>query len=163
MHLFHAYSRVLLHQVTEPACLRDMALVDSNAAFKQRCMAVDHSGALWKGLAADQVLTFAQLAFVLGTPQSPPSQEQFDQLAGKVWETPSLGDVAKLRLLHFEASTLVVAHLKAQVSSETVSIGWSASQVAQQKRLTGVLLKGELQPSFAQLHTVDCTFQVHKA
>ena len=89
-----------------------MALVDSSAAFKQRCMALDHSGELWKGLAAEQVETFAQLAFVLGTPQGPPGQEQFEQLAGKVWESPSLGDLAHLRLL-----------LSARAQPESFSIG----------------------------------------
>ena len=117
--LFHACLRALSHQVTGPACLRDMALVDSSAAFKQRCMALDHSGELWKGLAAEQVETFAQLAFVLGTPQGPPGQEQFEQLARKVWESPSLGDLAHLRLLLSEASTLAAAHPEAPVFPAT--------------------------------------------
>ena len=96
-----------------------MALVHSSAAFKQRCMAFNHSGELWKGLAAEQVETFAQLAFVLGTPQGPPGQEQFGQLAGKVWGSPSLGDLAHLRLLLSEASTLAAARPEAPVFPAT--------------------------------------------
>ena len=70
--------------------------------------------------------------------------------------------LSRFRRLHFEAQTLVtlvVAHLKSQITNDPVSDAPKklpqAEKVArledQKRRLTGLEIKGELQPSYAFL------------
>ena len=59
------------------------------------------------------------MAFTLGTLQKVPTDEQFDELGNKVFGRPSLGQLALLGKLHFEATTLMVASLNEQVKSDS--------------------------------------------
>ena len=67
--------------------------------------------------------------------------------------------LSRFRRLHFEAQTLVVAHLKSQITNDPVSDAPKklpqAEKVArledQKRRLTGLEIKGELQPSYTLL------------
>lgn len=61
-----------------------MALVDSAAAFEQRCQELDISGQLFQGLKLNGVVSFSTLAFSLGTPQSAPTDAQFEEVSQKV-------------------------------------------------------------------------------
>ena len=69
----------------------------------------------------------------------------------------SISEAARVRRLHFEACTLIVAHTKQQVSLDSTVEGGrklpvaekQARLVQQQKRLTGISITGELQPSYA--------------
>ncbi|CAE7426050.1 unnamed protein product [Symbiodinium sp. CCMP2456] len=54
-----------------------MSLVDSTAAFKQRCHDVD-GGALQTALEAQGITSFASLAYACGTPQDRPTQAEMD-------------------------------------------------------------------------------------
>ena len=97
-----------------------MALVDSRAAFEQRCQEIDSSGDLFRGLDSQNIRTFSQLAFISGTPQQPMNQDDFAQLSAQVFgEGADLGVAANLRRLQFEATTLVIADLKSKVSSSS--------------------------------------------
>ena len=97
-----------------------MALVDSEASFKARCSLVCGDLSTHGKLLAQQVKTFSDLAFACGTPQAPPSEEDFNQFCDKIMGPgASVGDAAKLRRLHFESSAYVTASLKAQVMGET--------------------------------------------
>lgn len=64
--------------------------------------------------------SFSDLGFACGTPQSPPSAVEFDAfcttLNGNVDLT--LGESAKVRRIHFEACTMIIAHTKQQVAGE---------------------------------------------
>jgi hypothetical protein len=70
---------------------------------------------------------------------------------------PSLTLMSLLRRLHFEAVTMVVAHLKTNVSVDASTEGGrklpQVEKVArlndQQARLRGINIKGEMQPSYA--------------
>ena len=70
--------------------------------------------------------------------------------------------MSRIRRLHFEASTLVVAHLKAQVTPDQgieavkkiPAAEKQARLVAQQARLTGLQIVGELQPSHSLVDLV---------
>ena len=57
----------------------------------------------------------------MGTPQAPASTSEFDtfcnQLNGNV--DMSISEVSRVRRLHFEACTLIVAHTKQQVSLDS--------------------------------------------
>ena len=69
---------------------------------------------------------------------------------------------AQMRRLHFEASIMIVAHLRSQVSQESSQAGIRKLPVAekiarlerQKARLSGVSVTGELQPSHALIDLV---------
>ena len=85
-----------------------MTLIDSTASFEKRCTGVDESGALLEGLKSQGVRCLSVLAFTIGTPQTAPSDKQYDELAAKIFGAdPTLGQVSSLRRLHFEATTLM--------------------------------------------------------
>ena len=88
--------------------LQAMTLIDSTASFEKRCSDIDESGALLEGLKSQGVRCFSALAFTIGTPQTAPSDKQYDELAAKIFGAdPTLGQVSSLRRLHFEATTLM--------------------------------------------------------
>ena len=73
----------------------------------------------------------------------------------------SIAQFAKLRRLHFEAQTLVVAHLKSQVSIDATegvrklpAAEKEARLLDQRARLVGVQIRGETQPLYAIVDTV---------
>ncbi|CAE7415247.1 unnamed protein product [Symbiodinium sp. CCMP2592] len=126
-----------------------MSLIDSKAEFESRCKDVCGSSALLENLRAKGIESFSSLAFACGTPQTPPTETEFASFAENVCG-PSL------RRLHFEAITLVVAQLKQQAiadPAEAVKKLPLAEKQAriedQRRRLHGLLLEDELQPSHA--------------
>ena len=65
--------------------------------FKSRCIAVCGSEDLWKALVAQSIKTFSGLSFGCGTPQSPPSDDDFRAFAERVCgASVSIGDGMKL-------------------------------------------------------------------
>ena len=83
-----------------------MSLIDSVAAFKNRCNEICGDLDLHEKLKAFNIRTFADLAFSCGTPRSEPSEEEMRQFGERVAGAGiSMGKSAKLRRLHFEAST----------------------------------------------------------
>ena len=113
-------------------------------------------------LKAKDITSFSALAFCVGTPQQPPSEEEFRRFAISVaGNNVSLGMTSMLRRIHFEGSTLVVSHLKSQVTgdpSEPIRKLPLAEKRAraedQQKRLPGVLIRHELEPSHSLIDAV---------
>ena len=136
-----------------------MALVDSKAAFESHCDRVDGSGWLKNILSTNGLHSFSELAFAVGTPQTPPTAAEFDAFCNSVngGVDMTLSESAKVKRLHFEACTMIIAHTKQQVSGDTGVDGVRKLPVAekqarllkQQQRLTGVAITGELQPSYA--------------
>jgi len=96
-----------------------MALVESSAAFTPRCTEIDQTGNFGNALAAQNISTFSGMAFSLGTPQTPPTDQQFNTLAQAVFGAGvTLGQTSMLRRLHFESTTLMIASVKQRVDSE---------------------------------------------
>ena len=128
-----------------------MTLIDSTASFEKRCGEIDGSGSLLDGLKTNGIRSFSALAFTVGTPQSAPSDAQYEDLASKVFgRTATLGQVSSLRRLHFESTTLIVATLNEQVKSESADPGTLVKKLPaaeKQQRLSGLKLVGELAPS----------------
>ena len=135
-----------------------MTLVESNAAFVQRCNEMDASGNLVTLLNAQNISNFSSLAFAMGTPQSAPTDQQFDNLARTVYGAgATLGQTSLLRRLHFEATTLMIASVKQRVDSEAadkvdsvkrIPIAEKRHRLTQQSnRLAGININGELEPS----------------
>ena len=72
-------------------------MIDSEAAFEQGCKEINPDGSFHRSLDAQQVRTFRTLAFSMGTPQSPPTEAQFDAFANAVFSAgPTLGQKAML-------------------------------------------------------------------
>eukprot|EP00435_Cladocopium_sp_Y103_P035504 s3763_g9.t1 len=134
-----------------------MSIVDSSAAFERKCKELRGGEDLFNGLKALGVSDFSTLAFPWGTPQKAPSDEQFTELGAKVFGVPTIGQLALLRKLHFEATTLMVASINEQVKSDTADPTSLAKRLpaaekqsrleTQMKRLAGLRLVGELAPS----------------
>ena len=135
-----------------------MSLVESIAAFTQRCNEVEPGGNLVNLLNAQNINTFSSLAFSMGTPQSAPTDQQFDTLARTVYGAgATLGQTSVLRRLHFEATRLMIASVKQKVDSEAADKADSVKRIPiaekryrleqQANRLLGVNITGELEPS----------------
>ena len=140
-----------------------MSLVDSAAAFERKCKDAKNGEDLFNGLKALGVTDFNTLAFTLGTPQKPPTEDQVADLGAKVFGVPTVGQLSSLRRLHFEATTLVVASLNEQVKSDTdpnfskkLPAAEKQSRLeTQQKRLVGLKISGELSPSHQLLDAAN--------
>eukprot|EP00435_Cladocopium_sp_Y103_P000779 s5414_g1.t1 len=136
-----------------------MALVDSQATFQVHCDKIDSTGWLKRVMARNQLRTFSDLGFAVGTPQAPASSTEFDTLCNQLnnGTDMTISEVSRVRRLHFEACTLIVAHTKQQVSLDSSIEGARKLPAAekqarlqqQQGRLLGVKITGELQPSYA--------------
>ena len=140
-----------------------MALVESVAAFEQRCDELNPSGAIKLGLRNQGVTCFSLLAFAVGSPQVPPTEAELTAFAQTVYGVgPTIGQLANLKRLYFEATTLVIASLKQSVANETSEqqVTLKKLPVAEKRaraetqatRLTGLNMTGELEPSH---HLVD--------
>ena len=62
---------------------RVMALIDSEKAFQKRCEEM-HDG-LFEKLQGQNIGSFSTLAFALGSPQNPVSDDEFTKLADAVF------------------------------------------------------------------------------
>ena len=137
-----------------------MALVDSEAAFEQRLKEVMPNAVSRQAILNGGIRTFSGLAFSSGTPQNPPSDEAFRNFSDNVLPMGyDMATYSSFRRLHFEASTLVVAQLKAKVAGDPDEgrqklpiVEKQARLEDQRVRLTGVEIDGELQPSS---HLID--------
>ena len=98
--------------------LQAMSIIDSEAAFERKCKELRNGDELFNGLDRLGIKDFSTLAFTLGTPQKAPTDEQFEELGNKVYGTPTIGQLALLRKLHFESTTLMVASINEQVKSQ---------------------------------------------
>ena len=155
-----AISSICFVFVSEPA----MTLIDSTAAFEKRC---DELRAGLKDIfSASFVTTFSELAFAVGTPQSPVTDAVMQRFADNLFGGPcTIGDCAVIKRLHFEAITLVMADLRLQVTSGDMSEPLKKLPYVekirrinqQQNRITGISHKNEQQPSHS---LIDTCFQM---
>ena len=87
--------------------------------MQEHCASVGAPVSVVRALKNASITTFAGLAFACGTPQNPPSDETFREFANAQFAAePSIGEMASLRRIQFEASTLMVAHVKSQVNQD---------------------------------------------
>ena len=136
-----------------------MALVDSHAAFVVHCDKIDNTGWLKNLMNRQALRTFSDLGFAVGTPQTPATTVEFDAFCTQIngGTDMTISEISRVRRLHFEACTLIVAHAKQQVLGDSGAEGVKklpqaekqARLVQQQGRLPGLSITGELQPSHA--------------
>ena len=140
-----------------------MALVDSEAAFEQRLGEVIQDAASRVAILNQGIKSFSSLAFSSGTPQSPPSDDAFRTFADSVLPAGyNMATFSSFRRLHFEAATLVVAQLKQKVTGDgdegkqkLPTVEKQARLADQRRRLSGLDIEGELQPSYALIDAVN--------
>jgi len=91
-----------------------MSLADSGAAFEQHCRKISSDGHLYGLLTRQNISNLSSL----GTPQSPPTDDQFKEFATGINNDQEMtfGELAQLRRLHFEASAIVMAELKSKAT-----------------------------------------------
>ena len=139
-----------------------MSLIESAAAFSQRCDEIIADGSLRNALNAQEIRSHSAMAFSMGTPQMTPTEDQFNALAGRVFGgVVTVGQMSAIRRIHFESTTLVISSVKERVSSEGAEKGEGIRRVPlaekrqrreeQLARLSGVAMVGELDPSHALL------------
>ncbi len=131
-----------------------MTLVDSVAAFEARCNEIDDSGQLSITLNRQGINTFSSMAFALGTPNQLATEAVFEAFSTRLFVTPSMGQIGKLRRILFEAQTYVLAQLKLAVSgdqtagSKKLPLPEKQARLADLKvRLNGIVLEGEKEPA----------------
>ena len=141
-----------------------MTLIDSAAAFDKRC------DELRDGLKdlfhIVNIHTFSELAFSIGTPQTPVPDAEMQRFTDNLHGGPAtVGDCAVVKRLHFESITLVMADLRSQVATGDASeparklpyVEKIRRLNAQQARITGLTHRNEQQPSHA---LIDVCFQM---
>ena len=139
-----------------------MSLVESTAAFNQRCDEIVEDGSLRTSLDAQGIRSHSAMAFSMGTPQMTPTEEQFVALAQRIFGAGySVGQMSALRRLHFESTTLVISMVRERVTNDSADKGDAARKIPlaekrqrkedQMARLTGISMVGELDPSHALL------------
>ena len=148
-----------------------MSLIESTAVFEQRCDQLNPVGDIKTGLRAQGIFNFSLLAFSVGSPQSPPTEAQLDTFAARVYGTaPTIGQLANLKRLFFESTTLVIASLKQSVSSESSDQQHTvkrrlpiaekrARAEAQATRLSGLAFEGELELSHNLVDLVNAMLE----
>eukprot|EP00435_Cladocopium_sp_Y103_P016333 s1069_g4.t1 len=144
------------------AVVSAMSLIESVAAFKQRCDEITADGSLRVALEAQEIRTHSSMAFTMGTPQMTPTEEQFTALAQRVFGgAPNVGQMSSIRRIHFESTALVISTIRERVTSEGADKGDAARKIplAEKKqrredqvaRLSGITMSGEVDPSHALL------------
>ncbi|CAL1127471.1 unnamed protein product [Cladocopium goreaui] len=139
-----------------------MSLIESAAAFRQRCDEITTDGSLRVALDGQAIRTHSAMAFTMGTPQMTPTEDQFGALAQRVFGVaPSVGQMSAIRRVHFESTTLVISTIREKVTSEGAEKGDTTKKIplAEKKqrrddqlaRLNGISMVGELDPSHALL------------
>ena len=145
-----------------------MSLVESTAAFKQRCDEIVADGSLKEALDAQDIKTHSSMAFSMGTPQMTPTDDQFDALARRVYRAaPNVGQMSAIRRIHFESTTLVIYTIREKVTSDGTERGDSAKKVplAEKKqrredqlaRLSGVSMVNWIQVTTCWTWQIKCT------
>ena len=140
-----------------------MSLTDSSAAFKKRCDELKVG--LSELFAAKGIDNFSTLAFAVGSPQVPATEADLQTFANDIIENATLGDSAIVKRLHFEATTLLLADLKSQVTQTDASepvrklpfIEKQSRLAEQQKRITGLSHRGDQQPAHS---LIDAAFHI---
>ncbi|CAE7323845.1 unnamed protein product, partial [Symbiodinium pilosum] len=119
-----------------------MSLVDSEASFKSRCIAVGGNEDLWNSLKRHNIKTFSDLSFACGTPQAPPSDEAFRLFSEDIFGAAlTLGQTSKLRLpgLLLE-DELLPSHELVDAVAQMVEVDQAMLQLKTDPRVTMHLL-----------------------
>ena len=135
------------------------ATLDSEAAFKERCLRIGMTEEIYEKLRASGYDTFGKVAFAAASsPQALTDQAIDTWLESVIDPRPSPFQVSVIRRLLFESQSLNIADLKSRVEGQDENSVKKlptaerlARQEAQKARLTGVVLSVNNQPSHASI------------
>ena len=142
------------------------SLQDSVAHFKQRAKEAGVDDAFVNALEANQIRTLAHLAFAIGRPGQEIGDVEFDAWVNAVaGGPPTMGQLAAIRRLHFEAEVIITATLKAAVEQPAdmtqpmqVPLAERNARMLQVRtRLNGVTIEGANEPAHQLVD--ECVFQ----
>ena len=133
-----------------------MSIIDSEAQFEARAQELGLSPDCLQALHTKGVHTLGQLAFALGPTPGETKPEEVQAFLSKLAACTETDALIVQRLI-FEAQTLLVASLKAQVEQSSSSAAESAKHLPplerqaridrQKERLVGLHIAGESEPS----------------
>eukprot|EP00435_Cladocopium_sp_Y103_P055359 s2156_g18.t1 len=114
---------------------------------------------------AQNLNTFSTFAFSAGSPQNQVSDAEITKLAESLYRNPTLGDIATVRRLHFEACTYLLNDMKTNAANSDASepvkklpfIEKQTRLEAQKRRITGLLHKPDQQPAHS---LIDLAFHI---
>lgn len=133
---------------------------DSEAHFEARASEYGVSAGVRAALHANGIRTLARLAFAVFRPGAEFVEATFDAWATRVNHNValSMGEMAALRRLHFEAEVIITATLRANVEApdqatpKPIPFAERATRLDQlRQRLGGIPIKGNSEPSHALL------------
>ena len=106
------------------------------------------------------------MALALGTPNQPPTEAVFEAFATRLFVTPSMGQIGKLRRVLFEAQTYGLAQLKLAVSgdqtdgSKKLPLPEKQARLADLKgQLNGIVLEGEKEPAHSLIDLCQTIYE----
>eukprot|EP00435_Cladocopium_sp_Y103_P067691 s116_g30.t1 len=105
------------------------------------------------------------VVFMCGSPQNQVSDVEIGKLAESLYRNPTLGDIATVRRLHFEACTYLLNDMKTNAANSDASepvkklpfIEKQTRLDAQKRRITGLLHKPDQQPAHS---LIDLAFHI---
>lgn len=82
------------------------------------CDSIDASGALKQTLINSGLNTYSRLAFAIGSPQKPPTDDEFNAFCTALngGADMTISETALHKRMHFESLTIVIANLKAKAT-----------------------------------------------
>ena len=137
-----------------------MTLIDSEAAFRQRCNELSTATLnLNDLLRAQNIASFSELAFACGAPNKAPTDDEFRAFTTSILGAGfTAGQQSILRRIHFEAATFVLSQLKSSVTGDAADgakkLPFADKQARYEKvrqKIPGFLVQGETEPSHALL------------
>ena len=134
-------------------------LIDSEAHFQSRALEVGMSDGVRQALRDGGIRTMSHLAFAIGQPNQPLTNDEVGAfLRTLLSREATLQEVALIKRITFEAQTYLVAFLRQGVEQQDDTlpkkIPFAERQTrmdALKTRLTGVAIKGELEPAHVVL------------
>ena len=130
-------------------------LTDSEAVLRERAQRVGLPQAAIDRLIAQHITTLAKLAFAPGQPGEQPTDERLKALIQIGADEPSLGALAAIRHLVFEAQTIMINQTKTMIENKEDTVkevppAERRERIKQQAlRLQGLALRGNLECSYA--------------
>ena len=130
-------------------------LTDSEAVLRERAQRVGLPQAAIDRLIAQHITTLAKLAFAPGQPGEQPTDERLKALIQIGADEPSLGALAAIRHLVFEAQTIMINQTKTMTENKEDTVkevprAERRERIKQQAlRLQGLALRGNLECSYA--------------
>ena len=100
-----------------------MSLVESSAAFFQRCDEISPDGALKAALDAQEIKTHSAMAFTMGTQMTRPMNSSTGWHKECLEAAPNVGQISSIRRMHFESTTLVISTIREKVTSDGAEKG----------------------------------------